>query len=245
MNPQVLSFAIAIGDIVLKSTLMLGFAWGIILLARRSSAAVRHLIWLLALGSILCLPGLELVPPRKTIVSFSPPQAAQKTIETPPSSAAIDLSPTPDDLPFQAASTPEVEVGESAPPIPPPTASPRTLVTLAGAAWAGGGLIVLLSSVLGWIALRRINASAYSFPTALNKSARSVKLLLSLEKRPPSALTWGAIRPTILLPNSAESWPEHRLQTVLLQHELLKHVRGDWMRRNRIVRPRRVRSLLV
>jgi len=48
-------------------------------------------------------------------------------------------------------------------------------------------------------------------------------LKISREGRPPSALTWGALRPTILLPRASEGWPADRLETVLL-HEL-EHIR--------------------
>jgi beta-lactamase regulating signal transducer with metallopeptidase domain len=41
-------------------------------------------------------------------------------------------------------------------------------------------------------------------------------------------LTWGFLRPVVLLPRSAEEWPVHRVR-VVLSHELSHVARHDWM----------------
>ena len=51
-------------DALIKVTLVLGLAGIATVVLGRSSAAVRHLVWTLALSSALMLPGLSISLPR-------------------------------------------------------------------------------------------------------------------------------------------------------------------------------------
>ncbi len=55
---------------------------------------------------------------------------------------------------------------------------------------------------------------------------RPLQLLLS--DHPSLPVTWGCIRPKILLPSSANDWTEDRMRVVLL-HEIAHIRRGDWI----------------
>ena len=47
-------------------------------------------------------------------------------------------------------------------------------------------------------------------------------------KRVGSPMTWGSLRPIVLMPADAEEWPMERRRIVLL-HELVHILRGDWL----------------
>src|SRR5689334_12464256 len=55
---------IAAADAILKATLIFAIAGIVSFGLRRRSAAVRHMVWTLALASVLVVPALSLVLPR-------------------------------------------------------------------------------------------------------------------------------------------------------------------------------------
>src|SRR5688500_3127008 len=62
-------------DVSLKAAVILAAAWGICLILswRRSSAAARHMVWTLAMASVLALPLLAAALPSWTVeVSWRP-----------------------------------------------------------------------------------------------------------------------------------------------------------------------------
>ncbi|MCP4711017.1 MAG: hypothetical protein GY869_20525, partial [Planctomycetes bacterium] len=50
-------------DVALKGLIILMITGGVVLLMRRGSAAKRHLVWMLGLGSLICLPILSVLGP--------------------------------------------------------------------------------------------------------------------------------------------------------------------------------------
>ena len=58
-------------DLALQGTLLLLLAGGAALLLRGASAALRHMVWLLALGGLLALPLLSAAVPRRLAVARS------------------------------------------------------------------------------------------------------------------------------------------------------------------------------
>ncbi|MFA9480003.1 M56 family metallopeptidase [Phycisphaerales bacterium AB-hyl4] len=109
-------------DLALKSSLILGLAWLITLLMRRGSAAGRHLVWTLAVASVLALPvlayllpGLAILPaaPTLTWVESSPTSepAADREVDAP---AVTSAGPSYVDPPAGAI-TPHDAVREPGP----------------------------------------------------------------------------------------------------------------------------------
>ena len=188
--------------VVAKSTLLLGTAAVAAHALRRGSAAARHMVWGLALGAAMALPALALVVPgwKPAFLAVLRPAAAAWEVET--AAAAVPS------LPF---------------------------TTVLAVVWAAGAAVVLARLALGLRAARRLarHAEVVEDPAwtgLLERLGRAmeidrpVALLRSDEAAMP--LTWGALRPAILLPAEADAWPEERRRVVLL-HELAHVARRD------------------
>lgn len=111
------------------------------------------------------------------------------------------------------------------------------------AVWFCGFSVVLFPTFIGLLQLRRIKSrSTAFFETGHNKQdggwfalaetlrgelkiRRQVRLLSSSHFSVP--MTWGLVRPSILLPEDANEWPESRRRIVLL-HEMAHIRRFDW-----------------
>ena len=104
-------------------------------------------------------------------------------------------------------------------------------------AWAAGVFLSGIPVLLGMLSLRRVarNATPVTDPATLELVRRlaaqvgirrPVRLVLSASREIP--MTWGVLRPVILLPADAGTWPEERLTTALL-HELAHVRRRDFL----------------
>lgn len=193
--------------IVAKSTLLLGAAALGAHALRRSSAAARHLVWSLALAGLMALPALALLLP-----SWKP--------------AALAVL-----RPAAAASGTAVMTGAATSQAP----DGLSLATVLLAVWAAGALVVLARLVRGLFAVRRLARGAQvvddpAWTDLLERLGRAVgvrrpvMLLRSADAAMP--LTWGALRPTVLLPAGADAWSPERRRVVLL-HELAHVARRD------------------
>ena len=188
--------------VVAKSTLLLCTAALAAHVLRRGSAAARHLVWCLALGGATALPLLALVVP-----GWKPAFLAVLR----PAETAWGMVPAAPALPS------------------------LSLAMALAVVWAGGAAVVLARLALGLRAAARLarHAEVVDDPawTGLLERlgqamevGRPVTLLRSTEAAMP--LTWGARRPSILLPAEADAWPEERRRVVLL-HELAHVARRD------------------
>lgn len=229
-------------DVTLKGAAVLVMA-GLAdaLLLRRSSAAMRHLLWSVAVAALLALPALALLAP------------GVRTGWLPDWSAALsDMAARPEaDLPAPPSPTPEhaAPVGTVAvtlmqvpaqplptpAPIEPPAAPSPAWLTWAILAWAAGVGLLLTPLLAGLIAVawRVRRAASIDEPawqallgelrTELGIS-RPVRLLRARAGEAP--MTWGVRHPAILLPPAADEWPQPCRRAVLV-HELAHIRRGD------------------
>ncbi|HUQ69801.1 MAG TPA: M56 family metallopeptidase, partial [Planctomycetaceae bacterium] len=237
-------------DVSLKASLILVVAGGLahVLALCRCSAATRHAVWSLALGSVLALPFLTATLPTWSI-SLPWQKSTSLARELPTGKSGhgplvIAWTPTEADSPAPiierqfvnpTAQDSDDEVAVAAPAAPTrmaPTAMgwPRLL-----AVWLLGVGLTLAPAFLGLISLWRLGrcsrpVSSGPLVMALQQlmdqlgMSCSVRLLVSRERSMP--MTWGLCRPTILLPEEARCWSRDRLRIVLL-HELAHIQRRD------------------
>lgn len=187
--------------IVLKSTLLLGAAALGAHAMQRASAAARHLVWSLALAGLMALPALMLALP-----------------DWKPAALAV-LRPA------------AVAGGALA-----ADAGPRlSLEMVLFAVWAAGAVVVLVRLLGGLMAVRHLARGAElvddpAWTDLLERLGRAVgvRTPVTLLRSPDAAmpLTWGALRPAILLPACADGWSPERRRVVLL-HELAHVARRD------------------
>jgi TonB family protein len=202
-----------------KATLLLALTAGTACALGRRSAAVRHHVWALGIVGSMALPLLTLLLPSwhsTTLVNaaklWSPAHAVAKN-------NAIQNLPS---MVIDAA-----------------TASPLSsqLSRLALLLWALGALFVVVKllgglSRLAWVSARSTPVVGddwtrivlgFCKPLGI---ARHVQLLQCAEAG-CMPLTWGIVKPRILLPAGAKKWSADRRRAVL-SHELAHIARHDW-----------------
>lgn len=235
------------GGVVLGATAVLATV------LRRRSAAARHLVWALGLGALAALPVLGTAPPRWT-VRVSAPASVARWIGTPSRHPAARARHAPrlERRALLAGDAPAVTParyvpghGAEAPAAPAQQRSThgtgaqpvpdwpwRPLVVFA---WLGGAGLVLAATLrscwrLAGLARRARHADDFRVRPLADRLARAldvgrpVRLLMTEEDMGP--VTWGVIRPTVLLPAAALGWPGRQLEAVLL-HELAHVQRRD------------------
>jgi beta-lactamase regulating signal transducer with metallopeptidase domain len=245
-----MSLALWLADIGLKSTTILVLAGLLTLGLSRRSAALRHLVWGLALGAALVLPLVSPAAPRWSPPIALPmpgagrPGAAQQATPSanPAGQPSAPASPSPSSAVRQATATPSRS---------PDVVSPervrwaswgagawrvvaarwaRWLVPL----WAAGSGLILAALGLSLLRTGRLRRLGRPVRHEVQTLVERLSIRLGLQRRVTALeldanvmpMTFGALRPVILLPASAAEWSADRLQDVLL-HELAHVQRYD------------------
>jgi len=217
---------ILFADIVVKVSLLVGAALAVMPLLRGRSAALRHWVLAVALVCAVAMPLLTIVAPAWhipvstfTIGSIAPrPATVSVTIASRQSPArGFD----------QTADTPRMadDAGRG-----------MNLRVLVGLVWAVGASASAAVLFVGFARLRRIARRAEPLETGrwaeltgeLARASgvhRRVTLLRS--DHPTLLVTWGVMRPRIVLPFVARDWTDDRAR-IVLRHELAHVRRGDW-----------------
>ncbi|HEX8320234.1 M56 family metallopeptidase [Longimicrobium sp.] len=220
MSPAPGGFVALAAAGALKASVLLALAWGVTALLHRRSAALRHLVWTVALGGALAVPLLQVaLPALEVAVLPSPPQAA-----------ASAVAPAPAEPAPAAVSRPAVpSVSES--PASPRRGLPAWPV-LAAWAWGVGALALGLRLSVGvlrvwWLGRRASEVTDDAWTRLADSLARRLRLgrivTLLREERAAVPMTWGVFRPVVLLPAESAEWSDER-RMVVLAHELA-HVR--------------------
>lgn len=236
MSPLTLSILMLLA----KATLLLALAGVAATLLRKRSAAARHLVWSLATVSVLLLP-LFAWSMSDMRIGVPLPSAmtpdAMASVSMPDGAGAV--TPLASD-PTSSNNGTGLGVAEStAAPAHDASRTPawRRALTPAGLLliWATGALAVLAWMAVGHLALHRVKRRASPVTEAAwSEAQRDAAWLLDV-RRPVSVyrssaasmpVTWGVLRPFVLLPAESDSWSAERRRVVLL-HELSHVARWD------------------
>ncbi|HEV2146269.1 MAG TPA: M56 family metallopeptidase [Longimicrobiaceae bacterium] len=222
-------------ELSFKVALVLGAAGLLALALRRRSAAARHLVWTTAVAGVLALPLVQLLPVRLDLL----PAWLSGAPETAPAPDAAPTFLSEEHAPAARRLTPQ-------PPLPSPgsDALPQGAPgwrladlrwqPLLGATWLLGTLVLVLRLLLGRATLWRMACTGErivdeDWTVAADRISRRFggrRARLIRSRRTEMPMTWGVIRPVVLLPASCEGWSDERREMVL-RHELAHVARRD------------------
>jgi beta-lactamase regulating signal transducer with metallopeptidase domain len=249
MDAQSLTDSIA-SSIVIKATALLLVAFGVNFALRKFSAALRHFVWALVLIMLLVLPVLSVaLPPVNVVDRFDPSEkvtisaAPNQVVTTDPAEASMKSFGAPGKPSGDISSTGQNQI---APAMPvhalPKSATPRIslrgCLDLLAAIWLIGVAVVLSMLIVGLIttqlAFRLATLASPSTAEAIaeitkNLGIRSVVIVkVSAQSTGFDVpITWGLLKPTILLPASINDWTKQKI-TAALTHEAAHIARRDW-----------------
>jgi TonB family protein len=217
------NFITVVLDGTIKVSLVVCVGLMLASLFRRRSAAVRH--WILA-ATIACaaaLPVVQMLVPSWLVL---------------PTSVASELQPRRPGLSGAAADaggavTVDIDAVEVSAPARPGW-TPWRLLEPAWLLGAAASVLVLVVGLarLGWLAARARPVTTGPWAEIGREVAREYELrrrVLLLQSDHPSLLvTWGLLRPRVIIPKAALGWSEERIR-VVLRHELAHIIRGDWL----------------
>ena len=231
-------------DATMKSFVIFAVAGVFGFVLRRHSAAVRNLVWSMAILGCLIVPLFSLTLPQWE-VGVLPATPERFEMDRLADNRQAARSPVPivaRPLPSttvsstQTAPTPiqlQPAAGESGVPQSNMLGTGFTSfhwTKWIAVCWAGGMLFLLARLIVGigavWHLSARSNHSKDLIPHMPSSWKRLVSVRLSDAVTVP--MVWGLFRPVILLPADAEDWQPERRRAVLL-HELAHIQRQDWL----------------
>lgn len=236
-----------VSHLFVKATIILAAAWGAARFLAHSSAAKRHAIWSLAMALLLLVPVVSPMMPAwnvDLIPGMTPASESPSNLEA---TSHLPLHEVPvrsvEEAVAEEESAPRVST--SATSAPSTSASQQgwtslwTVLSWSDVAlwtWAIGALWLLLQIALGliWATRAERRSTALRDPARLKMIGRLTRELgvgrrVSVVYAPQVQvpMVWRLLRPTILIPTEARSWPDERVRAVLL-HELAHVKRGDY-----------------
>jgi TonB family protein len=205
----------AAAALVLRSSLVLGIGLIALWAARKQPASLRHLIMVVALFLAASQPIMSRVVPAWHVTRLSnAPAPLQRA-----ASAGTDISFTIDSLPPASRAPRSIDW-------------PRVVFNI----WAVGVVIsiAVLLAAAGWLLF--LGARSSEAGEAWQQAAADLRtrlrirypIRIAITPHPALLVTWGAIRPVILLPADAAEWTPERIELVLA-HEMAHLIRRDWL----------------
>ena len=230
-------------DATMKSFVIFAVAGLFGFMLRRRSAAVRGLVWSLAVVGYLVVPLLSLTLPQWE-VGVLPATPERFQVDRWLDSRQADRSPVPimvGPLPSTASSTQITPTPVQPKPVTSESGASQSNMLGTGFAslhwtdwlamcWAAGVLFLFARLIVGigavWHLSARSDHSEYLIPYMRPDWKRLVSVRFNDAVTVP--MVWGLFRPVILLPTDASSWSAERQRAALL-HELAHIQRHDWL----------------
>ncbi len=212
----------ALASAALKSTLVLSAAWLITYLMRGRSAAARHVVWTASAAALVALPLLTFVLPALRV------RAANAVLPADPGIVFRATAATAADVGGGTASR-QAPARRAAPVAAPARGiDGREALMLLWMAGIGAGFLQMLAALA---MLWRVRRAARLSPDQDAADTLASHLGIEhpvrvLETTSGMPMTFGVLRPTVLLPREARAWSDERRRVVLL-HELAHVLRGD------------------
>ena len=236
-------------DVTVKGTIILILAYFVNLVWRRASAAARNLVWKLAIVSLLIVPLFSLVLPEWEVSIFSYNHAVEQPLQS-----DKFTQPQYDEQQAENLTNNEESAGNISTIMEPLSddSQSSSVIERAGlfiknvlsnmhwsiwllSLWLLGTLFVFARLLVGYTVMRRITKHFIPVKNhTLNCIAadcadetgikRPIQLLQCSRLAVP--MTRGWLKPKIILPEEAQSWPEKRRRSVIL-HELAHVKRLD------------------
>ena len=199
--------------LAVKGAAVFALGWAAVAMLRRSSASLRHGVWVATFAAALAVPALDGLGPTWRLVVLPPSEI---------------LVSTADPVADRSVAVETVSAR-------PERGGPTTPAAWLAGLWLVGSLIVGARWLRAYVLARRVVRTARLvddgvWEDRLRAAARDVgvtgpvRLGLSDEVAVPVAWGWG--RPTVILPRQSEGWSEGRAHAVLA-HELAHLRRRD------------------
>ncbi len=211
-----------LGENTARISILLLSAGIVAYLFRTFAARLRYVVWCVAILGALLVPILTM-----TVPQWDLPFVTSRIASTPTAIAdGLSLENLEAEIFTPAFPGEEGFVG-----------FPGTAASAVSALWLIGTLTVLIWLFSGlmrveWIARRGNSLAEGSWGALLDRTRKELKLrqrvqLISSDEV-ATPITWGVLRPVVVLPDDADSWPEECRHVVLL-HELIHIKRFDWV----------------
>jgi beta-lactamase regulating signal transducer with metallopeptidase domain len=214
-----------LAELAAKATLILLLAAAASALLWRASAAVRHLVWCVAVIGVLALPVFSVVLPAWELPLLPSSQAAAVT----PPATILPQPGVHADVPAEALSAEPLPVADA------PAGVGAWLPRAAAGVVAAGVLAGLLWLALGFWGVARMGRRAQvvhdpEWLRSAHEAAEQLQLrrpvLLLRDRGAVMPATGGLLWPTVVLPANADQWADDRRRAVLA-HELAHVKRFD------------------
>ena len=227
-------------DAAWRGAVLLSIAFLLARLLRSQPAAVRHVLWTVALAGVMAMPVLGLVAPPVRLPVAVPQRVLELSSSVRPV-ATPDVPSTPTDVKKVKAGKNSEELTVSSDPASLETTPPATVssawyqrltpVMWVALLWLAGAAVFSIRLIAGFVALARMRRAGREAPEAVAELADACAARLGLHDAPRVIVsahvampcTAGWIKPVILMPDESEAWSRERVEVVLL-HEL-SHIR--------------------
>jgi beta-lactamase regulating signal transducer with metallopeptidase domain len=222
-----------LGEIVVKTTVILAAAFGITAVMVRSSAAARHLIWSTALFATLLLPSIVWYVPHWSLPVL--PALSRPPVEVRP---FVRLAGSPVESQVHEIPTQEEQGGLNQM-YAVARQVQRHWAPLVAILWMAVGVIGLVRISMALLEAARIARGARCITDAdclalAEQTAAGLHLKREISLRSTDRttipLTCGLWNPVLLLPEEAKGWSTERRRAVML-HELAHVKRHDCLQR--------------